>query len=112
MATNPDTRRPNAIDAVYTEADMYDREQALRQEYKDREFGTQLATLSGRLDSLPATIKAIAREAALEVLRESNLQHKELVSANLNVFSTLSNGLNALTALGVLYLALHAAHVL
>lgn len=92
------TGRPNATDAVYTEADMAIAKETVRQEFQNLAFTQQLAQLAGRLDSLPGQIRAVAREVALEVLRETQQERERETTQNLNKFNTLSQVIQAGTA--------------
>jgi hypothetical protein len=67
LARSP-TPRPS-VDPVYSEAEVAEMRQQWEQAAKEREFATQLATLTGTVNSLPDQMRAIAKAVALEVIQ-------------------------------------------
>lgn len=60
-------RKLPAGDLVYSEADVAEMRMRWEQSEKERSFNNQLASLSGKMDSLPSQIREIARNVFMEM---------------------------------------------
>ncbi len=103
-------RYPPAHDLVYSEADVAIMRERWEQTSKDQQYQQQLAQLTGELrafsTSLPHQVEGIARRVVLEVLNEQRERLGQQAVTGLNLASQVTQ---AMTAVGVLFLALKAA---